>query len=137
MTARARSLRGRRNNLAGHAAEQIVARHYQSSGHTVAASNWRGTSGEIDLILRRDGGLVFVEVKQAQTHAEAAFKLLPAQIARICLAAAEFLGSEPAGELTPARFDLALVDGQGRAEILENAFGGSGMGLNPQGLRII
>ena len=34
----------------------------------------------------------------------------------------EFIGGEPAGQLTPVRFDLALVDGAGRIEILENAF---------------
>lgn len=41
---------------------------------------------------------------------------------RIWNAAAEFLEGEPMGQLTAARFDVALVDGQGRVEIIENAF---------------
>jgi putative endonuclease len=44
------------------------------------------------------------------------------QMARIASAAAEFLGHEPQGQLTPARFDVALVDACGSVEILENAF---------------
>jgi putative endonuclease len=43
-------------------------------------------------------------------------------MARIYAAAAEFLAGEPNGALTPARFDVALVDGFGRIEVLENAF---------------
>ena len=35
--------------------------------------------------------------------------------------ATEFVGGEPAGQLTEMRFDVALVDGQGRIEIIENA----------------
>jgi len=35
-------------------------------------------------------------------------------------AAAEFLGGQPAGLDTPARFDVALVDGQGRVAVIEN-----------------
>jgi putative endonuclease len=43
-------------------------------------------------------------------------------MARICTAASEYLAQEPLGQLTPVRFDVALVDGAGRIEILENAF---------------
>ena len=43
-------------------------------------------------------------------------------MARIYASAADFLSGEPDGQLTPSRFDVALVDGTGRIEILENAF---------------
>jgi putative endonuclease len=52
----------------------------------------------------------------------AAERLGPRQMARIYGAASEFIGGEPAGQLTPVRFDVALVDGRGQIEILENAF---------------
>lgn len=48
-------------------------------------------------------------------------RLQPRQIARLQVAAEEFMGQEPRGLNTPARFDVALVDGTGRIEILENA----------------
>ncbi len=36
----------------------------------------------------------------------------------------EFVAGEPRGLLTDVRIDLALVDGQGRIEVVENAFAG-------------
>lgn len=109
---------------AGLAAEDAVARHYARSGREVLASRWRGGSGEIDLILRDGAGVVFVEVKKAATHAEAAVRVTQRQMARIYAAAAEFLAGEPAGQATESRFDVALMDSYGRIEVLENAFSG-------------
>lgn len=109
---------------AGLAAEDAVARHYSESGRVMAASRWRGASGEIDLIMRDGAALVFVEVKKAATHAEAALRLTSRQMARIHASASEFLAGEPAGQMTESRFDVALVDSYGRIEVLENAFAG-------------
>lgn len=106
---------------AGLAAEESVARQYARAGCPVVARRWRGAAGEIDMIAREGGVLIFVEVKQSRTHAEAASHLSPRQFARIRLAAEEFAGNEPQGSLTEMRFDVALVDGQGVIEILENA----------------
>lgn len=109
---------------AGLAAEEAVARHYAGAGARLAARRWRGQAGEIDLVVRdRDGNVVFVEVKQSRSHAEAALHLGDRQMQRIWSAASEFLAGEPAGQDSPARFDVALVDGQGRIEVIENAFG--------------
>ncbi len=107
---------------AGLAAEASVLRHYERSGRAIAAQRWRGISGEIDLVAREGARVVFIEVKQSDTHAHAAEHLSARQMARIYGAASEFLEGEPAGQLTEARFDVALVDGKGRIEILENAF---------------
>jgi putative endonuclease len=112
---------GRVSHLAGLVAEQAVARRYLAAGGTIAATRWRGRAGEIDLIAREGGVVVFVEVKQAPTHEAAAGRLGPRQVARLFGAAAEFLDGEPAGGLTDCRFDVALVDGAGRIEILQGA----------------
>ncbi len=109
---------------AGLAAEEAVARHYADAGRVMAASRWRGVSGEIDLIVRDGSAIVFVEVKKAATHAEAALRLTSRQMARIYASASEFLAGEPAGQATESRFDVALVDSYGRIEVLENAFAG-------------
>lgn len=121
---RARSERGRANYHAGHAAEASVARVYEDRGIAICARNWRGITGEIDLIGRRGDEVIFVEVKQSQTHDMAASHISQAQIGRIFATVDEFLAGEPKGLLTDVRIDLALVDGQGRIEVLENAFAG-------------
>lgn len=119
-----RKARGLTNYLAGHAAEASVARLYEERGVTICARNWRGTVGEIDLIGRDGDVVVFVEVKQSRTHDLAASHLSEAQIARIFASVEEFVAGEPKGLLTDVRLDLALVDGQGCIDVLENAFAG-------------
>ena len=114
---------GRAAHLAGRAAEAAVERVYVARGMTVAARRWRGEGGEIDLILRDGAALVFVEVKRSATHERAAHALRPAQVARLMASAEAFAEAEPAGTLTEMRIDVALVDGAGRVEIVENALG--------------
>lgn len=113
---------GKVSYLAGMAAEDAVAAQYARRGHTVAARRWRGTGGELDLVLRNGEGLIVVEVKQARDFALAATRLSRAQLGRISGAVAQFIAGEPRGQLTEVRFDLALVDAVGRVEILENAW---------------
>lgn len=116
--------RGLANYLAGHAAEASVARLYEDRGVAICARNWRGITGEIDLIGRDGDVVVFVEVKQSRSHDLAASHVCPAQIGRIFATVDEFLVHEPKGLLTDVRIDLALVDGRGRIELIENAFAG-------------
>lgn len=119
-----RKARGLTNYLAGHAAEASVARHYEDRGIAICARNWRGQTGEIDLIGRDGDVVVFVEVKQSRTHDLAASHISDAQVRRIFATVDEFVAGEPRGLLTDVRIDLALVDGLGRIEIVENAFAG-------------
>lgn len=116
-----RSERGKTAYHAGLAAEDQVSRIYDRSGRPVIARRWRGSIGEIDLIVREGAIVVFIEVKKSISHAMAAERLTWAQAQRIMATATEFVGGEPDGQLTDMRFDLALVDGQGRIEIIENA----------------
>jgi putative endonuclease len=112
-----RRLRGTLGYLSGHAAEELVAGHYAAAGAVILARRWRGRAGEIDLVVREDARIVFVEVKRAENHATAAERLGPVQMARIRGAALEFVAQEPAGQDCEMRFDVALVDGAGRLEI--------------------
>ena len=116
-----RSERGRTGYHAGIEAERSVARDYLRRGYHFAAHRFRGKGGEIDLVLRSDKQVIFVEVKQSRSHGWAAERLLPCQIARLLEAASEFVAGEPEGQNTNMRFDVALVDGTGRVEIIENA----------------
>lgn len=107
----------------GLAAEGAVERHYQRSGHAIAARRWRGSRGEIDLVARGENGLVFIEVKKSRTFARAAERITVRQMARIHTSAREFLAGEPHGQDSLARFDVALVNQAGQIEIIQNAFG--------------
>ena len=40
-------------------------------------------------------------------------------MARICASAAEFIGGEPAGQLTPCRFDVVAASGDPASPALE------------------
>ena len=119
----ARRDRGRRAYNSGLAAEERAVALYTAAGLRLLETRWRGKSGEIDLILADGERIVFAEVKQARTNDAAIASLRPAQMRRIHASATEFIGTEPRGQLTEVRFDLALVDEGGRIKILENAFG--------------
>ncbi|MEM9247720.1 MAG: YraN family protein [Pseudomonadota bacterium] len=108
---------------AGSAAEDCVARHYADAGLCIAERRWRGTCGEIDLVAEEGDGFVFVEVKRARSFAEAAERVTSRQMQRIMNTALEYIARRPSGLDTPMRFDVALVDGMGRVEVVENAFG--------------
>lgn len=118
----ARRTRGRLAHLSGTIAEDSVARLLEGRGIAILARRWRGRAGEIDLICRDGQCLVFVEVKQSATHAEAAQRLGAAQQGRIMRAALEYCDGQGQTPLPELRFDAALVDGHGRVEILERAF---------------
>lgn len=113
--------RGATSHAQGASAEEQVKRLYERNGAVCIQQRWRGRAGEIDLIFRQGEDIVMVEVKSSKTHARAAESLRPRQMQRLCCAAEEFLGTQPRGSLTPMRLDVALVDGQGRIDILENA----------------
>ena len=105
---------GRTNYEAGCAAEGAVARRYEQAGHRIADRRWRGHGAEIDLIAEDGDGFIFVEVKKSVSFARAAERLHIEQSP---------LSRSPLGQLANVRFDVALVDGSGQIEIVENAFG--------------
>lgn len=108
--------------LGGLCAEDAIARHYHDRGGDIAARRWRGARGEIDIVARQGDLMIFVEVKRAKTHARAAERVRPAQVARLQATAEEYCARTPGGAGAAMRFDVALVDGAGRIDVLENAF---------------
>lgn len=116
------TLKGQTAYYSGSAAEDSVARHYEAGGMSIAARRWRRGGGELDLVMRDGAALVFVEVKKARDFASAADRLSSRQMQRLHRGAEAFLATEPAGELTECRFDVALVNSHGEIHILENAF---------------
>ena len=107
----------------GAMAEDSAARAYEAKGGIVAKRRWRSPFGEVDLIVREGATVVVVEVKKARRLDDAAHRLSRRQMDRLCAAAGAFCEGEPRGALTDLRFDLALVDGTGRVQVIENAWG--------------
>ena len=112
---------GRTNYLAGLGAADSVARHYAQLGLNVVQQRFRGKRGEIDLIVRDGPTTVFVEVKRAKTHANAAERVSADKIRRLWITAEEYCARTSTELLSDMRFDVALVDQLGRVVVHENA----------------
>lgn len=117
----ARALRGRQAHLSGQSAELIVLECYRRRGYREVERRWRSAAGEIDLIFQHGNKVIFVEVKSAKTHDQAAQRLSLRQLRRIEASGAIYLDTLPTGSLTECQVDLALVDGIGAVSIIENA----------------
>lgn len=116
-TKQAAEARGRQAEAAAEAA-------LAQDGFAALARRVRTGAGEIDLIAERDGLLVFVEVKARATLTEAAFALGPRQQARLMAAAEAWMAANPGHGASGVRFDVLLVDGQGRVRRIADAFRG-------------
>ncbi|MEM6488289.1 MAG: YraN family protein [Pseudomonadota bacterium] len=117
-----RRRRGARNNAAGALAEDTAERAYRRRGAQVLARRRRIGGGELDLVVDDGGVLTFVEVKRRGTPI-ADSPVRPAQWRRLEAAAGAYLAehADATGAMPLARFDVALVDGQGRVAIIEDA----------------
>ncbi len=54
----------------GFLAENIAARYLEGGGYEIIDNNYRKPWGEIDIIARKDGAVIFVEVKASGREAE-------------------------------------------------------------------
>ncbi len=102
--------------------EDKAAAWYAERGWVVLDRNWRGAGGELDLVLGRDGTVVFCEVKTrsstAYGHPAEAVDRRKQQ--RIRSLAVQWLRHHHAPVET-LRFDVACVL-KGRLDVLEGAF---------------
>ena len=102
--------------------EEAVAAWYEERGYRVLDRNWRCRAGELDLVLRRGGLVVFCEVK---TRSSDAFGL-PAEAVgrqkqqRIRVLAAHWLADSPS-HASEIRFDVAAVLAS-QIEVIQAAF---------------
>ena len=114
--------------MLGSFGEEQAARYLRRKGYTLVGMNYRCRFGEIDLIVRKRGYIVFVEVKlrRDDKFAQAREFVTRAKQERI-LATAQLWLSENETKLQP-RFDVIEVyapagaDGPVRIEHIENAF---------------
>jgi putative endonuclease len=117
-------LRGALAHQAGRMAEAQVARWYAGRGLTVHATRWRGQGGEIDLILADGAGFVLCRGEAGARSGRGRAPAAPGADGAAASRRRRVPGRAARGLDTPVRFDVALVDGQGRVEVIENALGG-------------
>jgi putative endonuclease len=105
----------------GREAEQASADYLAARGLRLLERNWRCKGGEIDLVMRDGGTLVFVEVRarRGMDFGGAAASITAAKRARVILAARHYLAVK--GLDAPCRFDAVLLQ-NGRLQWLRGAF---------------
>jgi putative endonuclease len=112
--------------IVGDAGEDAVAAWYEAAGYSIVARNWRVREGEIDVIARLGGVLVFCEAKTRRgerfgTPAEAVTARKQARIREL---AAQWLAAHHV-RADVLRFDVASVRPDGRGwivDVIEAAF---------------
>ncbi len=106
----------------GLSAESRAAMLLIAKGYRSAARRWKTPLGEIDIIARRRGALVFVEVK-ARERADAAAAAVTERAKRRVIAAAElWLARNPDDAGREIRFDVMLVAPGRIPQHIVNAF---------------
>ena len=99
----------RRAQRAGHLAEAACAWLLRLKGYRILARRFRSPLGEIDIIARRGGLVVAIEVKRRPSLGEAMEAISPRQQARIRRAAEIFLAQHVDLQRLSVRFDAMLV----------------------------
>jgi putative endonuclease len=93
----------------GLTAESRAAAYLIAKGYRILARRFKTPVGEIDIVARRRGVLVFVEVKARERLADAAESIGRRQQQRIIAAAEFWLAGHPDDATSDMRFDVVLV----------------------------
>ncbi len=106
----------------GQKAEADAWQFLASKGYELVEKNYRFRGGEIDLIVRDDSTLIFVEVRfrQNSLHGSGAETVTSAKRKRIIRTAAYFLQSNPDESNRDYRFDVISMSPS--IDWIENAF---------------
>ncbi|MCX5911140.1 MAG: YraN family protein [Deltaproteobacteria bacterium] len=110
----------------GKMGEELAVTQLKAMKYQILERNYRCLLGEMDIIAREKGSLVFVEVKTRATKdfggpAAAVHERKQRQLSRIALL---YLNQKKIRDV-PARFDVVAVDLSGsnpRIEVIQNAF---------------
>ncbi|MBW1989645.1 MAG: YraN family protein [Deltaproteobacteria bacterium] len=111
----------------GREGEDLAAAHLAKNRYKILERNFRARHGEIDIIAKHKGVLVFVEVKMraSGSFGGPADAVNRAKQRKISMAALEYL-SRTKQTKARARFDVVCVktgeNGAPRVEIIRNAF---------------
>ncbi|PID40195.1 MAG: YraN family protein [Proteobacteria bacterium] len=110
----------------GRRSERLAAVYLKRKGYRILETNFRCSSGEIDIIAREKKTIVFVEVKARSSRKFGSPKaaVTPAKQRKISMAALAYLKQSRQLDAR-ARFDVVAIDAAGGKtdiELVENAF---------------
>lgn len=99
------------NNLSGAQAEDLACEYLIDQGLQLLGKNFRTRRGEIDLIMKDNRCIVFVEVRfrRSQAFGGAAASITAKKCQRLAAAAALYLQSRGYSASSPARFDAVAI----------------------------
>lgn len=110
------------NRKVGEAQEARTVFELEKLGYRILQKNFRCRIGEIDIIARHQGYLVFVEVKYRKNHSSGyAAEAVTRKKQKIISRVADFYIRTHCQTFPPCRFDVAALDGE-QVTIYENAF---------------
>ena len=109
----------------GLSAESRAAAMLVAKGYRIVARRFRSPVGEIDIVARRRGTLIFVEVKARERLDDAAEAVIVRQQRRIVAAAEAWLASHPDDMNCDMRFDVMLVAPKSLPRHIQAAFDAS------------
>lgn len=116
---------------AGDAAEDAAEAYLAKKGMETVGRNVRAGGGEIDIVMRDGGTLVFVEVRfrESEEFGTPEESIDQAKRLKVVRAARGYLSGIPASSWTEARFDVVAVVGNGETRVIRHhtsAFDGKG-----------
>lgn len=99
--------------MKGADAEARAAAHLETLGREIVGRNYRIPGGEIDLISRADGVLIFTEVRQRRgsRYGSAAESVTGRKLALMHRAALTYLTREHGRDDLPCRLEVLTIDG--------------------------
>ncbi len=114
----------RLNHASGSAAEDAALAFLQAQGCTLLARNWHCPFGEIDLIVKNGGQIVFVEVKYRKSSGfgGAAYSITPSKLAKLQRSAEHYLQQHKLHNIS-CRLDAVLIQGTHAPSWLQNITG--------------
>lgn len=97
----------------GRDGEDQAAGFLEARGLSIVARNVRGGGGEIDLVARDGGTIVFVEVKWRRdaSRGAPAEAVTPFKRRKLLSAARTWLAENPSGSWREVRFDVVAIEG--------------------------
>lgn len=101
--------RRRRRHALGHVGEWFAALYLMTKGYRVLGRRFRIRSGEIDLVVARNGVVAFIEVKLRRSQEEAEAALRDGEARRTHAAADRWMARRPRYQSYEQRFDAIFV----------------------------
>lgn len=110
----------------GQQGEDLAVRHLKKKGYKIIKRNYRTRNGEVDIIAKHKGRVVFIEVKtrQSQRYGHPKFAVTADKQRKISMVALEYLKKNHSLQ-SRARFDVVTVQSSENGPVIEivaNAF---------------